>query len=172
MRMPFWHRCPERTELIAKIDIFWMPVCRHSDQCLSSDVFESSKSGLRTVISVTAFVGIAFGCNYTQDLTYGKYLYCYFFKTAVTLTYESTEDVRVIRKNAEKIKKEEEAILLRERGKDPGEQRKLLVKLIAFIVVFAVTIVSVVLFATAKKKENIHHEAVILETMEREEENE
>lgn len=28
-----------------------------------------------------------------------------FFKTAVTLTYESTEDVRVIRKNAEKIKR-------------------------------------------------------------------
>lgn len=70
----------------------------------------------------------------------------------MTLTYESTEDVRVIRKNAEKIKKEEEAILLRERGKDPGEQRKLLVKLIAFIVVFAVTILSVVLFATARKK--------------------
>ena len=118
------------------------------------------------------FVGIALGCNYTQDLTYGKYLYCYFFKTAVTLTYESTEDVRVIRKNAEKIKKEEEVILLRERGKDPGEQRKLLVKLMAFIVVFAVTILAVILFATAKKKENIHHEAVILETMEREEENE
>lgn len=80
MRMPFWHRCPERTELIAKIDILWMPVCRHSDQCLSSDVFESSKNSLRTVISVTAFVGIAFGCNYTQDLTYGKYLYCYFLR--------------------------------------------------------------------------------------------
>lgn len=118
------------------------------------------------------FVGIAFGCNYTQDLTYGKYLYCYFFKTAVTLIYESTEDVRVIRKNAEKIKKEEEAILLREHGKDPEEQRKLLVKLMAFIVVFAVTILSVVLFAMARKKENIHHEAVILETMEREEGNE
>lgn len=70
----------------------------------------------------------------------------------MTLTYESTEDVRVIRKNAEKIKKEEEAILLRERGKDPGEQRKLLVKLITFIVAFAVTILSVVLLATARKK--------------------
>lgn len=38
-----------------KIDILRMPVCRHSDQCLSSDVFENSKSSLRTVISVTAF---------------------------------------------------------------------------------------------------------------------
>ena len=45
-------------------------------------------------------------------------------------------------------------------------------KLMAFIVVFAVTILSVVLFAMARKKENIHHEAVILETMEREEGNE
>ena len=26
------------------------------------------------------FVGIAFGCNYTQDLTYGKYLYCFFLR--------------------------------------------------------------------------------------------
>jgi len=89
----------------------------------------------------------------------------------VTLTYESTEDVRAIRKNAEKIKKEEEAILQRERGADPKEQRKLLVKLVAFVVVFAVAILSVVLFATAKKKENIHHEAVI-ETIEWEEVNE
>ena len=118
------------------------------------------------------FIGIAFGCNYTQDLTYGRYLYCYFFKPIVTLTYESTEDVRAIRKNAEKIQKEEEAILQRERGADPKEQRKLLVKLVAFVVVFAATILSVVLFATAKKKENIHHEAVIIETIEREEGNE
>ena len=72
---------------------------------------------------------------------------------------------------AEKIKKEEEAILQRERGADPKEQRKLLVKLVAFVVVFAVAILSVVLFATAKKKENIHHEAVI-ETIEWEEVNE
>ena len=51
-------------------------------------------------------VGIAFGCNYTEDLTYGKYLYCYFFKPVKTLRYESTEDIELIKKRAEELKKE------------------------------------------------------------------
>lgn len=30
-------------------------------------------------------VGVAFGCNYTEDMTYGKYLYCFFFKRLLHL---------------------------------------------------------------------------------------
>ena len=42
-------------------------------------------------------IGVAFGCNYTEDMTYGKYLYCFFFKPSITLFYESTEDVEKIK---------------------------------------------------------------------------
>ena len=78
-------------------------------------------------------VGIAFGCNYTEDLTYGKYLYCYFFKPVKTLRYESTEDIELIKKRAEELKKEEDLLLKRERNANPREQRKLLVRLLAFV---------------------------------------
>lgn len=115
-------------------------------------------------------VGIAFGCNYTQDLTYGKYLYCYFFKKADTLTYESTEDVLSIRKKAEKIRKEEEAVLERERGKDPREQRKLVFKLVGFVVALAMILLFAVVYASYVKQGNVHHEAVMEETYQNTEE--
>ena len=64
-------------------------------------------------------IGIAFGCNYTQDMTYGQYLYCYFFKPVKTLRYESTEDIVRIKKKAEELKKEEELQRRKEKNADP-----------------------------------------------------
>ena len=37
-------------------------------------------------------VGVAIGCNYTEDMTYGKYMFYFFFKPTTPLFYESTED--------------------------------------------------------------------------------
>lgn len=58
-------------------------------------------------------IGIAFGCNYTQDMTYGKYMYCYFFKPVKTLRYESTEDIGRIKKKAEELKRKRSCFLER-----------------------------------------------------------
>ena len=46
---------------------------------------------------VLLLIGVAFGCNYTEDMTYGKYLYCFFFKPSTTLFYESTEEVEKVK---------------------------------------------------------------------------
>lgn len=66
-------------------------------------------------------VGIAFGCNYTEDLTYGKYLYCYFFKPVKTLRYESTEDIELIKKRAGGTEKRGRSAF--EKGKKCESQR-------------------------------------------------
>ena len=111
-------------------------------------------------------VGIAFGCNYTEDLTYGKYLYCYFFKPIKTLRYESTEDIELIKKRAEKLKKEEDLLLKRERNADPRAQRKLLVRLLAFVLIMVILLLSALVYVKAVKPKSYHHEVIMEEQVE------
>lgn len=111
-------------------------------------------------------VGIAFGCNYTEDLTYGKYLYCYFFKPVKTLRYESTEDIELIKKRAEELKKEEDLLLKRERNANSREQRKLLVRLLAFVLVMAILLLSALVYVKAVKPKSYHHEVIMEEQVE------
>ena len=118
--------------------------------------------GTPTIVCIMIFmvflvIGVGFGCNYTEDMTYGRYLYYFFFKPTKPLSYESTEDVIMIRKKAAEIKKEEELMLRRKQQANPEEQRKLLVKMIAFVIVLAVAIGAVFVFAGMKEDNNIHH---------------
>lgn len=110
--------------------------------------------------------GIAFGCNYTEDLTYGKYLYCYFFKPVKTLRYESTEDIELIKKRAGELKKEEDLLLKRERNANPRDQRKLLVRLLAFVFVMAILLLSALVYVKAVKPKSYHHEVIMEEQIE------
>ena len=103
-------------------------------------------------------IGVLLGCNYTQDQTYGKYLYCYFFKPVKTLRYESTEDLGRIRKEAEKLNKKEEEILKREKEKEPKEQRKLLIKLLIFLLVLVLMIAATFIYVKEGKGKSYHHE--------------
>lgn len=102
-------------------------------------------------------VGIAFGCNYTEDMTYGKYLYYFFFKPSKHLLYESTEDVERMKKKAEEIKKEEEMKLARQKAADPKAQRALLIKVIAFVLVMVIVVASTFIYSNHKKGMMVHH---------------
>ena len=108
------------------------------------------------------FVGVAFGCNYTEDMTYGRYLYFFFFKPTKPLGYKSTEDVVAIRKKAEEIKKEEELLLRQQQQANPEAQRKLLMKMIAFVVLLVVLIGGVFMYA-GMKEDNYNHHTVDVE---------
>ena len=107
-------------------------------------------------------VGVAFGCNYTEDMTYGKYLYCFFFKPTQPLFYESTEDVVKIREKAKELQREEELLLRARQQADPAAQRKLLIKLVAFVLVLAIAIGGVFIAKGIKDKNNIHHKADVI----------
>ena len=108
-------------------------------------------------------VGVAFGCNYTEDMTYGRYLYFFFFKPTTPLGFKSTEDVVAIRKRAEEIKREEEMMLRQQQQANPEAQRKLLIKMIAFVVILVVLIGGVFMYA-GMKEENYNHHTVDVET--------
>ncbi len=102
-------------------------------------------------------IGVAFGCNYTEDMTYGKYLYFFFFKPTKHILYESTEDVERMKKKAEELKKEEEMKLQRQKAADPEAQRKLLIKMVAFIVTLVVIVAGVMIYAGTKEETIGHH---------------
>jgi ABC-type cobalamin transport system permease subunit len=102
-------------------------------------------------------VGVAIGCNYTEDMTYGKYMFYFFFKPTTPLFYESTEDVEKIREKAEIIKREEEMMLRRQQQADPMAQRKLLMKVIIFVIVLVVSIGAVFIYSGVKENDNLHH---------------
>ena len=119
--------------------------------------FETPRIVCVLLFMVLLMIGVAFGCNYTEDMTYGKYLYFFFFKPEKTLLYRSTEDVKEIRQKAMQIEKEEEMLLRMKQKADPKEQKKLLIKLIAFVVVLAMLIGAVFTIGAIKDKENTHH---------------
>ena len=102
-------------------------------------------------------VGVAIGCNYTEDMTYGKYMFYFFFKPTTPLFYESTEDVEKIREKAEIIKREEEMMLRRQQQADPMAQRKLLMKVIIFVIMLVVSIGAIFIYSGMKENDNLHH---------------
>ncbi|SCW50673.1 hypothetical protein SAMN02910400_01043 [Lachnospiraceae bacterium C10] len=104
-------------------------------------------------------IGVAFGCNYTEDMTYGKYLYFFFFKPSTPLYFKSTEDVKAIKEAAKRLEAEEELLLRKKQQADPAAQRKLLIKVIAFVVVLAVAIGGIFVVGHIKDKRNLHHRA-------------
>lgn len=123
--------------------------------------------GTPTIVCVALFmvfilIGVAFGCNYTEDMTYGQFFYRFFFKPKQYLLYKSTEDVAWVEKKSEEIRKVEEEKLNRQRQADPEAQRKLLIKLIAFVVGMVLLMAGVFIYS-GSKEESMHHEVVIEE---------
>lgn len=119
--------------------------------------FETPRLACIFIFMSLLLVGVAFGCNYTEDMTYGKYLYFFFFKPSKHLTYCSTEDVELVKKEAVEIKKEEEMKLRRQQQADPKQQKKLLIKLVAFILILVVVIGGVLIYASSGKEDDLHH---------------
>ncbi len=107
--------------------------------------------------------GIAFGCNYTQDLTYGKYICCFLFRKPKVLKYESSEDIGNIKKRALELKREEEMLLKRERAADPKAQKRLLIKLIVFLTVMVIAVISALVYVKTMRKTSYHHKVLIKE---------
>lgn len=110
------------------------------------------------VFMIFLLIGVAFGCNYTEDMTYGKYLYYFFFKPSKDLVFKSTEDIKLVKIRAREIRKEEEMTLNRKKQAEPEAQRKLLIKLVAFVVILAVVLIGAFAIKSGdKEKVEIHH---------------
>ena len=90
-------------------------------------------------------------------------MFYFFFKPTTPLDYKSTEDVGEIRKKALELKREEELLLRQSKQADPAAQRKLLIKVICFVVAMAVLIGAVFIYSGVKDKNNLHHRVEVTE---------
>lgn len=114
------------------------------------------------IFMVLLFVGAGYGCNYTEGMTYGKYIFLAVFKPSKPLFFQSAEDIKVIRENARKLHADEDARLRRMQNSDPESQKKILLKLLIIGIVFAVLLISLVIFKNFKKNNSIHHTACLI----------
>lgn len=122
--------------------------------------FDTSSIVCIILFMIFLLIGVAFGCNYTEDMTYGKYMYCFFFKPKKHLRFESTEDEAWVKKKAEEIRKAEELKLQKQRQADPEAQRKLLMKMIIFVVALVVIIAGVFIYAGSREEEGVKHHTI------------
>lgn len=106
---------------------------------------------------IPLIVGIAFGCNYNQDLSLIKYVKLLLFKPSVTYYSKPTEDIEQIKNSASRIKKEE---LLKERQQQqasPEEQKKLLIKLLIGVIAFIIFMIVILMVISGSRTQEIHH---------------
>ena len=104
------------------------------------------------------FLGVLVGCNYTEDMTYGKYLYYFFFHPSTKVFFESTEDVEKVRKSVEALKKEEDLMLRKKEMEDPKAQKRLLVKVVVFSLIFSLFLGGIFLYGINRDEGKIHHQ--------------
>lgn len=100
--------------------------------------------------------GVAFGCNYNEDLSLLAYLKLILFKPAVTYITKPTEDFEQIKVLAVRMDKEAE---LRERQKTvtPEQQHKLLIKLLSGVLITVVLFIIVLILIALSNEDVLHH---------------
>lgn len=100
--------------------------------------------------------GVAFGCNYNQDLSLLEYLKLILFKPATAYYTKPTEDLEQIRVVAARMDKEAE-LLEKQKQVTPEQQRKLLIKLLIGVVVGVLLFIIVLIVLIASKEDVLHH---------------
>lgn len=127
--------------------------------------FDINVNILVVICLIPLGIGVAFGCNYNQDLSLIKYLRLVLFKPSTKFVTKPTEDIEQIQHSAARIRQEEEARLAKERQSSPEEQKKLLIRLVIGVSVVGSLIVLILILSSALKKEEVHHtvESVTME---------
>ena len=124
--------------------------------------FETPRIICVFIFMALILLGVAIGCNYVDDISYGKYLYYFFFRPNKPLHYHSTEDSTEIKKIAMQLKLEEEMLHHKEQQRNPKEQKKLLIKIITFLVVLGILISAAFVVGHIKDTNNLHHRAEVI----------
>ena len=110
-------------------------------------------------------VGVAYGCNYNEDLSLIKYFKLLMLKPSKAYYSKPTEDLEQLRNSAERIRQEEELKKRQQQQATPEEQRKLLIKFLVGILIFIIALVAMVMVIKGTKKEDVHHRVAIESTV-------
>lgn len=101
--------------------------------------------------------GVAFGCNYNQDLSLFQFVRLMICKPSRTYITRSTEDVEYLRNIEDRIKQEEEINARLEQKASPEEQKKVLIILVLTIVCIIVVFMIITMVIKGARVDEIHH---------------
>lgn len=124
---------------------------------LNSFVWNMSPFASLGLTLIPLLVGIAFGCNYNEDLTLIKYFSLIVSNPVKHYSSKPREDLEQLRKKAEDIKREEAAKQAKAAQISDEAQRKLLRTMLIVGVIFVVGLIVAVVIINSLKVEEIHH---------------
>ncbi len=124
---------------------------------LNSFVWNMSPFISLALTLVPLLLGIAFGCNYNEDLTLIKYFSLIVSNPVKHYTSKPQEDLEQLRKKAEDIKREEEEKKAKAAQISDEAQRRLLKTMLIVGILFIVGIIVAVVIINSLKVEEIHH---------------
>ncbi|MCR5337543.1 MAG: hypothetical protein K6E75_03200 [Lachnospiraceae bacterium] len=109
------------------------------------------------IVNVAAFmtflmIGIAGGCNYSQDISYGKYISLLIFEKKKVLTYQSPEDIRYAKRRKLKDMTEQKEKQSR------GEQKRMIFKAVALILAIILMVAGIYCLKSYRLSTMVHHE--------------
>ena len=125
---------------------------------LNSFVWNMGSMASLGITLIPLLIGIAFGCNYNEDLTLIKYFSLIVSNPVKHFYSKPTEDLEQIRKKAEILKKEEEERETKTQQMSDEAQRRLLKTLITVGIIFIIGIIAAVIIINSLKVEEIHHD--------------
>ena len=102
-------------------------------------------------------VGFMFGANQNEHMTVGAYLKLMFFKPVKYVNFMSTEDIYVMKSEAEELKTEAELEEKRRAEATPESQRRSLIIVVTLMVVFLLFAFSMIGLKSYKQSHMEHH---------------
>lgn len=120
-------------------------------------IFHLSSNVSMLLAMVPLLIGVAFGCNYNEDLSLINYFKLLILKPKKTYYSKPVEDLEQLRNAALRIREEEELRKRQQEKVSDEAQRKLLIKMAIVAVLSVVIFILILVLIKSMKAEEIHH---------------
>ena len=107
-------------------------------------------------------IGVAFGCNFNEDLSLIKYFKLLVSKPVETFYSKPAEDLEQLHQEADRIKEDAELKQKQQEKMSDEAQRKLLIRMGVVAVVVVVVFVAVLVGIKTMQPEELHHTVQIV----------
>jgi hypothetical protein len=135
---------------------------------LGTFVFDINANLTLLIAIIPLLVGVAFGCNFNEDLSIYKYVRLMVAKPSKAYFSKPEEDLVQIRREASQIRRDEEAKHKQEEKMSDEAQKKFLKKvLIGALVMIVAFVIALLIAVSLKNTEELHHTVALLQNGDR-----
>lgn len=124
---------------------------------LGTFVFDISINVTLFLTLLPILLGVAFGCNFNEDLSLIKYFKLLISKPVESFYSKPAEDLEQLHQEAARIKEDAELKLRQQEKMSDEAQKKLLIKMAIVAVIAVVAFIVVLVIIKSTQTEEIHH---------------